>query len=98
MENNGFVYRLLGGKIEFTQFHLQAKELIKEEGLKDLINQATTLYNSSNVSDKQIAVEKLWDAFERLKTYHSDLGKKESAEKIVRAMSNENDTCKDLLN
>lgn len=97
LENNGFVYRLLGGKFEFRQLHLQTKEIIKEEGLKDLINHATTLYSSSNVSDKQIAVEKLWDAFERLKTYHSDLDKKESAEKIVRAISNKNDACKELF-
>jgi len=88
---------LLGGKFEFRQLHLQTKEIIKEEGLKDLINHATTLYSSSNVSDKQIAVEKLWDAFERLKTYHSDLDKKESAEKIVRAISNKNDACKELF-
>lgn len=98
LENNGFAYRLLGGKIEFTQLHLQAKEVIKEEGLKDLINQATTLYSSDNISDKQIAVEKLWDAFERLKTYHSNLDKRESAEKIVKAMSAENDTYKELFN
>ena len=42
-------------------------------------------YNENN---KQVAVEKLWDAFERLKTYYSpEFKKAESADKLVRAMS-----------
>ena len=45
-----------------------------------------TYYNDNN---KKIAVEKLWDALERLKTYYSPtLDKKRSVNKIVESMSN----------
>jgi len=99
LERNGFNYRLLGGKIELSQPAVQTKEIIREYGLKELISQATTLYNrSSSVTDKQIAVEKLWDAFERLKTYYPDLNKQKSANKIVCEMSNDNEIYKTLFN
>jgi len=96
-QNNGFIYRLLGGKIEIAQIKIQTEEAVKEVGLKELIEQATLRYNSGNVSDKQIAVEKLWDAFERLKTYYSTLDKKKSAEKLVSEISNGNDSYKSLF-
>jgi len=96
-QNNGFIYRLLGGKIEIAQKKIQTEEAVREVGLKELIEQATLLYNSGNVSDKQFAVEKLWDSFERLKTYYSTLGKKESAEKLISEISNGNDSYKSLL-
>lgn len=41
---------------------------IPEKGLKELVTDAENYYRDGN---KQIAVEKLWDAFERLKTYYS---------------------------
>jgi len=50
--------------------------MIKEAGLKELIDQACLLYRSINITDKQIAIEKLWDAFERLKTYYGTDTKK----------------------
>jgi hypothetical protein len=96
-QNNSFIYRLLGGKIEIAQIKIQTEETVKELGLKGLIEQATLLYNNGNVSDKQFAVEKLWDAFERLKTYYSTLGKKESAEKLISEISNGNDSYKNLF-
>lgn len=98
LSNNGFIYKLLGGKLEISQMSLQSNEIIKEVGLKDLIEQAILLYNSSNTSDKQIAIEKLWDAFERLKTYYTDLDKKKSAEKIVNEVANNNEKYRILFN
>jgi hypothetical protein len=94
-QNAGLAFRLLGGKIEMSQMRLQTNEVIREVGLKELVGQATTLYYSSNISDKQIAVEKLWDAFERLKTYYGD--KKTSADKIIADMANGNDHYSKLL-
>jgi hypothetical protein len=97
-QNRGFAYKLLGGKIEIAQICIQTKEAIGEAGLKELIEQAALLYNSGNLLDKQLAVEKLWDAFERLKTYYFSLDKKKSVEKLVSEMSNENDKYKELFN
>jgi len=39
-----------------------------------------------NPKDKQIAIEKLWDAFERIKTYYEG-NKKQSSEKLVLIIS-----------
>lgn len=98
LKNNGYFYRLLGGKIELPIIQIQTKEVISEIGLKDLIDQATTLYSSTNISDKQIAIEKLWDAFERLKTYYIDLDKQNSVKRIISAMSNNKEAYKKLFN
>lgn len=64
-----------------------------DEELNVLINEAKDRF--FNPKDKQIAVEKLWDAFERIKTYFDD-NKKESAERLVNLASNEFD--KRLIN
>jgi hypothetical protein len=98
LKNNDIIYKLASGKMEVTIMSLKSKEVITEPGLKELVTQATTLYNNKTTSDKQLAVEKIWDALERLKTYYSDLDKKKSSEKIISDMSNQNDTYKELFN
>lgn len=61
---------------------------IEEVGLKELLQEVTKYYDEGNL---KIGVEKLWDAFERLKTYYSpSLDKKQSINKIVSDMSNNN--------
>lgn len=58
---------------------------ISEKGLKELVLEADQYYQNGNL---KIAVEKLWDAFERLKTYYAPaLDKKGSANKIIDDMS-----------
>jgi len=60
---------------------------IQEKGLKELLQEAANYYDEGNL---KIAVEKLWDAFERLKTYYSPtLDKKKSVSKIITSMSNQ---------
>lgn len=85
---NGVPYKLENGRIESTlDVTIKKKDIsaIPERGLKDLLMEAESYYNSGN---KQIAVEKLWDAFERLKTYYSPtLNKFQSATKIIDDMS-----------
>ncbi|MDR1503953.1 MAG: hypothetical protein LBT43_16025 [Prevotella sp.] len=97
LKNNGIVYKLAGGKMEVAKMSLKNAEVIAEPGLKELVEQATTLYNSKIISDKHLAVEKIWDALERLKTYYSGLDKKKSSEKIINDMSNQNDKYKELF-
>lgn len=91
LKNNGIIYKLAGGKMELAKMSLRNKEVITEPGLKELVEQATTLYNNGTTSDKQLAVEKIWDALERLKSYYLDLDKKRSSEKIINDISNQND-------
>lgn len=59
--------------------------LIGEAGLKELLQDANSYYESG---DLKVSVEKLWDAFERLKTYYSPtLDKKKSVNRIIDDMS-----------
>lgn len=71
---------------------------VKENGIQDLLHEALELHYSHNLNGPKNAVEKLWDAFERLKTYYTNLSKKDSSEKIVNDMSQGNTDYYDLFN
>lgn len=55
-----------------------------DDELNKLIKEAKDRF--FNPKDKQIAIEKLWDAFERIKTYYEG-NKKQSSEKLVSIIS-----------
>lgn len=95
---NGIALKLYNGKIVST-FDSQIKSStlasIQEAGLKELIQEATKYYDEGNL---KIAVEKLWDAFERLKTYYSPtLDKKKSIIRIINDMSSNKEPYKELF-
>lgn len=73
-------------------------EAVREVGTRELLKDAVALYKTPNPSARQDSVEKIWDAFERLKTYYTTLDKKHSSEKIVSDMANGNDDYIDLFN
>ena len=85
---NSVGYRLEQGRVVSTfEVPIDKKVVsdISEQGLKELIEEADNYYRAGN---KQIAVEKIWDAFERLKTFYSPaLNKASSANKIIDDMS-----------
>lgn len=85
---NSVTYRIEQGQLQSVlEVPIDKKDMsaISENGLKELLNDADKYYRLGN---KQIAVEKLWDAFERLKTYYSPtLDKAKSADKIIDDMS-----------
>lgn len=56
---------------------------VKEAGTRELLQEAILLHRSPYPTDIRNAVEKLWDAYERLKTYYTTMNKAKSAEKIV---------------
>ncbi|NLY20776.1 MAG: hypothetical protein GXZ08_05800 [Tissierellia bacterium] len=63
---------------------------VKEVGIEELLIDAEKFYENKNYS---IAVEKMWDAFERIKTYYSPtLDKKQSANKIIYQLSDANNS------
>jgi hypothetical protein len=64
-------------------------EKVNEDGLEELLEEAVKLYKDPKPGSQKYAVEKLWDAFERLKTYH-DPNKKQSANKLVNSMAKNN--------
>jgi len=62
----------------------------KDDELNKLIEEAKSRFLNPN--DKHIALEKLWDAFERLKTYYdSGKHKNKSADKLVTVISSDFD-------
>lgn len=67
---------------------------INEAGLEELIRTAEYLYNKGEYS---YAVEKIWDAFERIKTSYPTLDKKKSAEKIINDISYGNEHIKKMF-
>ena len=70
---------------------------ITEPGLKELLQTAIERHKSPDPSDQKDAVEKIWDAFERLKTYYTSLDKKHSADKIIDDMASSNQDFIDLF-
>lgn len=60
---------------------------IKEMGIRELLQEAIKLHRRHDPNAVRDSVEKLWDAFERMKTYYRDLGKKDSAKRIVADMT-----------
>lgn len=71
---------------------------IKETGTRELLAEAIRLYRQPYPESRKNAVEKIWDALERLKTYYTDLDKKKSAAKIVNDMADGNVNYFDLFN
>ena len=68
---------------------------IDEVGIKELISTAEELFNNGEYSS---AVEKIWDAFERIKTYyHPGLDKKNSVNKIINELSRGNNSIKSMF-
>ena len=91
-KRNLVAYKMEQGQLQSTmELSIDKKDIavIPEKGLKELVNEAQEYYRSGN---KKIAVETLWDAFERLKTYYSPaLDKKKSVSKIIEDMSGSNE-------
>lgn len=85
---NSITYKLEHGRLESAfdiPFNKDDISRITEKGLKELLFESENYYRTGNL---QIAVEKLWDSFERLKTFYSPtLNKAESAAKIINDMS-----------
>ena len=59
---------------------------VKELGTRELLQEAIAYYKEPRPGNRQIAVEKMWDALERLKTYYPS-DKKTSADKIIADMA-----------
>lgn len=95
---NNINVELRNGEIHSTSnkaIGLDDSTNINEAGLEELIRIAEDLYNKGNYS---YAVEKLWDAFERIKTYYyPTLDKKKSAEKIINDISYGNEHIKKMF-
>lgn len=94
----GLLYHLTDSKIieriventPLTQEIENAVSQIAEKGTKELLEEAIVLYKQPYPESARDAAEKIWDALERLKTYYTNLDKKDSASKIVDDMAGGN--------
>lgn len=89
-------YKLIDGKIMFALNHIKV-EIPKEQNLRDLVLEADKYFKKQDEESKQRALEKIWDAFERVKTYYYTNNKKDSIEKIIQKISNEDTNLKNRL-
>lgn len=102
----GLLYKLTDQKVverivensPLSEDILKNINTIKEDETKKLLKDAVALYKTPNPATRQDSVEKIWDALERLKTYYTQVSKKNSIDKIVNDMANGNQKYIDLFN
>lgn len=75
----------------------EVEDCASEPGLRELVDEAARLFDRGTLEAKALAVEKLWDAFERLKTVYADLKKEQSAELLIDAASAGNSAFREVL-
>lgn len=96
---NNISVELKDGEIHSTNnkaIELDSSIKIDEIVLEELIRAADDLYSKGKYS---YAVEKIWDAFERIKTYYyPTLDKKKSVERIIEDISYGNENIKKMFN
>lgn len=96
ISENDQVERLLDASV-INEKSLEMIEQFSEVGIKELIEEAISLYRNPRAFARKNSVEKVWDAFERLKTYYTDLNKKQSSEKVCKDASLNNPDFEDLI-
>ncbi len=74
-------------------------EAMPEKELKKLVEEAIALHKSRKQEDHHLATEKIWDAFERLRSYYikEEKDKKASANRIIDEISQGDSVYKDLF-
>lgn len=83
-------YSLCGGKVELIHPATQIVKPSNDNDLESLIESANSLYKRNTSDDSQLALEKIWDALERAKTYFGN-DKKQSIERIKKCVSEDNE-------
>lgn len=103
MNLNGTIFRNAQIMVDLINIYLEDHEALLYEikefkivdcGFNELITKSFELYKESEI---ELATQKLWDAFERIKTYDKRLHKNKSAENLVLLMSKENANYKEIL-
>ncbi len=97
LNDNREIERVPENEVLTKEIKKQVDE-ISEKGLRELLQDAIALYKTPNPSAREDSVEKLWDAFERLKTYYTNMNKKVSAKTIVSDMANHQKEFEKLFN
>jgi hypothetical protein len=89
-------FQLVDCKIEPSISEVTVSAPIQDESLKGLVEQAESLYKEKNEISLQLAVEKLWDALERVKTLDGST-KTNFIDRIFSKISKDNFAFKDYI-
>ena len=94
---NGFAYRLIDGKMRPISHVLKIQKETKDKSLKELIEEANAFVQTGSRDDLQRALEKIWDAYERAKSFfHKD--KKHSSSILTDKLSKGDAVMKEKIN
>lgn len=103
-EINGIVFYLNeNGEIKRTIHKSMQLQIDKQFNTSDiqlnkLVKLANTKFILPKVSDRIYALEKIWDAFERVKTYYIEKNKKQSITELIQLVANGNIKFQELIN
>ena len=93
LNNEGKITRII--PVEFQQI-INRKFQTKDATLNQLLTEATQFILLPKINDRLRAIEKLWDAFERAKTFYSS-NKKVSATQLINIVANGNGLLEEYL-
>jgi hypothetical protein len=65
--------------------------------LNKLIDEAFDNFLKVKIEERRVALAKIWDAFERMKTYYQEKNKKESISELIKEVSCENSVMIEIL-
>lgn len=85
MKITGHIDRILPAELDVLI--RQIKHYGSDNKLNELIDLAVKKIYQPDVLDRQVALEKLWDAYERMKTYYVEKNKKLSANQLIHDVS-----------
>ena len=94
IDENGEIKRSLAPKMESM---INKIYNTKDDRLNELVHLANNKFVLPNYEDRIHALEKIWDAFERVKTYYGE-SKKQSAEQLIHTIANSNSKFKKIIN
>ena len=71
--------------------------ITNDDVLNTLVDEAFDNFLKVKIEDRRIALKKIWDAFDRMKTYHEDKDKKNSMEELIKGVSIDNHIMIEIL-
>ena len=95
LDNDSMVKRHLPTQLDAVLQNINIKS--KDTRLNELINLAIESIRKPKEIDRQNAIEKIWDAFERLKTFYDSNNKRASAQTLVTKLAAETEEFNLLL-
>jgi len=89
LTSSGIIERIIENNIISTEIE-SVVNVVAEKGTRELLKEALALFRQPNPASRKLAVDKIWDALERLKTFYTTMDKKNSSNKIINDMASGN--------